>query len=81
MAELPQKPSAWGGLAAILDTPAKRGIAIVAILAAMAVAPHVFGPYATVILTNALQSARTAIDRAGSRRRAVGPRWPHAGTK
>ena len=54
MADLPQKPSAWGGLTAILDTPAKRGTAIVVILAAMVVAPLVFGPYATVILTNAL---------------------------
>jgi branched-chain amino acid transport system permease protein len=54
MAPLPERPSAWGGLTAILDTPAKRGIAIVALLAAMAVAPMVGGPYATVILTNAL---------------------------
>ena len=54
MAPLPERPSAWGGLTAILDTPAKRGIAIAVILAAMIVAPLVFGPYATVILTNAL---------------------------
>lgn len=54
MPDLPARPSAWGGLSAILDTPAKRGIAIVVILIAMVVAPLVFGQYATVILTNAL---------------------------
>lgn len=54
MAQFPERPSAWGGLSAILDTPAKRATAIIAILAAMVVAPFVFGPYATVILTNAL---------------------------
>lgn len=54
MAELPTRPSAWGGLSTILDTPAKRGIAIVVILVAMVVAPLVLGQYATVILTNAL---------------------------
>lgn len=48
------RPSAWGGLTAILDTPLKRGIAIAVLLAAMLVAPPLFGPYATVILTNAL---------------------------
>lgn len=52
--DLPSRPSAWGGLSAILDTPAKRGIAIVVILLAMVAAPLVFGQYATVILTNAL---------------------------
>ena len=54
MAEFEPRPSAWGGLTAYLDTPAKRGIAICVILAVMAVAPMLFGPYATVILTNAL---------------------------
>jgi branched-chain amino acid transport system permease protein len=53
MADLPTRPSAWGGLTAILDTPAKRGLALAIILAAMAAAP-LLGPYATVILTNAL---------------------------
>jgi branched-chain amino acid transport system permease protein len=53
MADLPTRPSAWGGLTAILDTPAKRGFALAIILAAMAAAP-LLGPYATVILTNAL---------------------------
>jgi branched-chain amino acid transport system permease protein len=48
------RPSAWGGLLAILDTPQKRGIAIVLILAVMVIAPQAFGPYGTVILTNAL---------------------------
>ena len=48
------RPSAWGGLSAILDTPQKRGITIVVILAAMVIAPQAFGTYATVILTNAL---------------------------
>jgi branched-chain amino acid transport system permease protein len=55
MAPLPEaRPSAWGGLADWLDTPVKRRIAIVLILAAMVVAPMVTGPYGTVILTNAL---------------------------
>jgi branched-chain amino acid transport system permease protein len=53
MADLPTRPSAWGGLTTILDTPAKRGAALAIILAAMAAAP-LLGPYATVILTNAL---------------------------
>jgi len=48
------RPSAWGGLNRVLDTPAKRGAAIGLILIVMAVAPMAFGPYATVILTNAL---------------------------
>ncbi len=54
MAELPTRPSPWGGLTRFLDTPAKRIVAILLMLAAMAVAPMVFGPYGTVILTNAL---------------------------
>jgi branched-chain amino acid transport system permease protein len=54
MAELEPRPSAWGGLNRFLDTPAKRGLALAAILVVMAVAPMLFGPYATVILTNAL---------------------------
>ncbi|MEO6015513.1 MAG: branched-chain amino acid ABC transporter permease [Devosia sp.] len=54
MAALPERPSAWGGLTAILDTPAKRGAAIIVLLAAMVVAPMLGGPYITVILTNAL---------------------------
>lgn len=53
MADLPTRPSAWGGLTTILDTPMKRGLALAIILAAMAAAP-LLGPYATVILTNAL---------------------------
>ena len=48
------RPSAWGGLATILDAPWKRGLAISVILAVMVAAPVAFGPYATVILTNAL---------------------------
>jgi branched-chain amino acid transport system permease protein len=48
------RPSAWGGLTVILDAPWKRGFAIGAILAAMIAAPPVLGPYAVVILTNAL---------------------------
>jgi len=47
------RPSAWGGLSYLLDTPAKRGVAITLILAVMVAAP-LSGPYATVILTNAL---------------------------
>jgi branched-chain amino acid transport system permease protein len=54
MAGFPERPSAWGGLSAILDTPAKRAAAIGVILVAMAVAPFIFGSYGTVILTNAL---------------------------
>ena len=54
MAALEPQPSAWGGLNRVLDTPAKRGAAIGVILIFMAVAPQVFGPYATVILTNSL---------------------------
>ncbi len=54
MAALPQGANVWGGLAVLLDTPLKRGAAIVVVLAAMAVAPFALGPYATVILTNAL---------------------------
>jgi branched-chain amino acid transport system permease protein len=47
------RPSAWGGLAVVLDSPWKRRTAIAAILGAMLVAPPALGPYATVILTNA----------------------------
>jgi branched-chain amino acid transport system permease protein len=54
MAAFPERPSAWGGLTTLLDTPAKQWAAIGVILIAMAVAPFVFGPYGTVILTNAL---------------------------
>ena len=54
MASLPERPSAWGGLSAVLDTPAKRSVALLIIIALMAVAPMLFGPYGTVILTNAL---------------------------
>ena len=54
MATLPQRPNVWGGLSRFIDTPLKQGIAIVVVLAAMAIAPHVFGSYGTVILTNAL---------------------------
>ncbi|MEO8758981.1 MAG: branched-chain amino acid ABC transporter permease [Devosia sp.] len=52
--KLDPRPDAWGRLATILDTPAKRGVAIALILAVMVVAPMAFGQYATVILTNAL---------------------------
>jgi branched-chain amino acid transport system permease protein len=48
------RPSSWGGLTRFLDTPVKRAVAIVVILAVMIVAPFAFGAYATVILTNAL---------------------------
>src|SRR3569623_3151482 len=47
------RPSAWGGLGYLLDSRAKRATAIVIILGAMVVAP-LLGPYAVVILTNAL---------------------------
>ena len=55
------RPSAWGGLTALLDTPAKQITAIVVMLAAMIVAPWVLGPYATVIITNALLYAILAL--------------------
>ena len=55
------RPSAWGGMTRILDTPAKRGAAIGVILIVMAIAPLVFGPYATVILTNSLLYAILAL--------------------
>ena len=58
MAATPPKPpssmSPWGGLGTVLDTPQKQVTAIVVLLAVMIAAPLVFGPYATVILTNAL---------------------------
>lgn len=54
MSDIPARPSVWGGLGKILDTPLKRSIAIVVVLAAMAFAPMFVGPYGTVILTNAL---------------------------
>lgn len=51
----PRPPtSQWGGLAGILDTPAKQLAAVGVLLVMMIVAPLVFGPYVTVILTNAL---------------------------
>jgi branched-chain amino acid transport system permease protein len=48
------RPSAWGGLTRVLDTPVKRGVALIVLLVLMIAAPRLFGPYATVILTNAL---------------------------
>ena len=54
MAEFEPRPSAWGGINGVLDTPAKRGAGIGVLLIVMAVAPMLFGAYATVILTNAL---------------------------
>ena len=50
----PTRPSLWGGVTDVLDTPGKRRFALLAILVAMVLAPRVLGPYATVILTNAL---------------------------
>jgi branched-chain amino acid transport system permease protein len=58
------RPSAWGGLATILDTPAKRWTTLAVLLAAMAVVPQLpFDsiPYVTVILTNALLYAIMAL--------------------
>jgi branched-chain amino acid transport system permease protein len=48
------RPSAWGGLNRLLDTPLKQAVALLVLLAFMVAAPGLFGPYATVILTNAL---------------------------
>jgi branched-chain amino acid transport system permease protein len=55
------RPSAWGGLTSLLDTPRKQITAIVIMLAAMIAAPWVLGPYATVIITNALLYAILAL--------------------
>ena len=58
------RPSAWGGLNVLLDTPAKRGSAIIVLLAVMAVVPLLpisFIPYLTTILTNALLFAVLAL--------------------
>lgn len=55
------RPSAWGGLGYFLDTPVKRWTAIVVLLAIAVAAPPVLGPYATVILTNALLYAILAL--------------------
>ena len=55
------KASGWGRIDVILDTPLKRALASVIMLAIMAVAPIAFGPYATVILTNALLYAILAL--------------------
>lgn len=54
------RPSAWGGLGYLLDTPLKRWAAIAAILLVMVAAPMA-GPYAVVILTNALLYAILAL--------------------
>ena len=54
MSDIPARPNVWGGLGNVLNTPLKRRIAIVLVLAAMVVAPMWVGPYGTVILTNAL---------------------------
>lgn len=48
------RPNPWGGLLAWLDTPAKRWTGALGAIAVMAFLPAIFGPYATVILTNAL---------------------------
>lgn len=54
MATTEPRPSVWGGLTRFLDSPAKRATAVGIILVVMVAAPFAFGPYATVILTNAL---------------------------
>lgn len=54
MPQLPERPSAWGGLSTIFDTPAKQWTVIGVILVAMAVMPFVVNPYIVVILTHAL---------------------------
>jgi branched-chain amino acid transport system permease protein len=55
------RPSAWGGLTAFFDTPVKRAVVLIVLLVFMAAAPGLFGPYATVILTNALLYAILAL--------------------
>ncbi len=54
MARLPARPSAWGGLSRILDTPAKQAVAIGVILLVMVVLPFVTSDYITVIVTHAM---------------------------
>ncbi len=54
MSQLPARPSPWGGLTRLLDTPAKQWTAIIVLLALMAVMPYLVSPYITVILTHAL---------------------------
>lgn len=54
MARLPARPSAWGGLSRILDTPAKQAVAIGVILLVMLVLPFVTSDYITVIVTHAM---------------------------
>lgn len=54
MAEVPSRTTALGGLAGWFDTPLKRVLGLAALAAVMIAAPFVGGPYATVILTNAL---------------------------
>jgi len=54
MAQLPERPSAWGGLSAILDTPTKQWTVIAVLLAAMVALPFVTDGYITVIVTHAL---------------------------
>ena len=44
----------WGGLLNWLDTPLKRWTGAILAITFMAFAPTLYGPYATVILTNAL---------------------------
>lgn len=54
MAQLPERPSPWGGLSAIFDTPAKQWTVIGALLLVMAVLPFFVNDYITVIVTHAL---------------------------
>src|SRR5690606_25513919 len=54
MAQLPERPSAWGGLSTILDTRAKQWTAIGVLLAVMVIMPFVVDGYVTVIVTHAL---------------------------
>ena len=50
----PKPPRVLDHLSAVFDKPAARWIGIALVLLFLAVAPSVFGQYATVILTNAL---------------------------
>ena len=61
MAEDEARSRVWSGLDRWFDTPAKRGAILVVLAGAMIAAPLVFGPYATVILTNALLYAILAL--------------------
>ena len=76
MAQLPERPSAWGGLSAIFDTPAKQWTVIGVLLLVMAVLPFFVNDYITVIVTHALLYVVLALGLLLSSRPAAA--WTHA---